>query len=204
MVLQLSKNTILEIFDEGGLLIVLPDFHLVELDKAATDILKKFDGAKRLQDVAIALAKEKGILPSQAIKEVQKICRELKKAGILQQPPIHIDSDKAISVHYAQNPKIIVKEPEDNNSAILFNQETNELKIINMVGWYIWQKCSIYTTLNDIVNTLAKAFTDVPQKQVARDINEFLINMSSGDFLKVKTRVISNDRHESHAHPSPC
>ncbi len=185
MYFKLSKNVVFEKFDEGGLAFILSDCRLIELDRTTRDIIKKFEKGKQLQDIAVELAKEKNMSLIDAKKNVKTITQTLKKAGILQT----IDSfkaDQATSARYAQNPKIIVKKTENNDGAVLFNQETNQIKIINRVGLYIWRQCSIYTTLKDIISKLEQAFDDVPRNQVARDVYSFLTTMSTGDFIKVQ------------------
>ncbi|MBD3385517.1 PqqD family peptide modification chaperone [candidate division KSB1 bacterium] len=186
MVLKLSENALLEIFDEGGLIFVFADCRMIDLDKMTTDIVNKLDGEKTLQAVARELAKEKDMPLTRAKTEVQKPCLELERVGILQKSPDRFNTNTAVEVQYVQNPKIVVNESDHNNGAILFNPGTNRVKTVNQVGWYIWQNCSVAKTAKDIIAQVKNAFEDVPHERVAKDVQDFLSHMSSNDFIQEK------------------
>jgi hypothetical protein len=46
MIYKLSKDAVLEIFDDGGLVLILPERRLVELNPSAVEIVQLLDGQR--------------------------------------------------------------------------------------------------------------------------------------------------------------
>ncbi len=44
-----------------------------------------------------------------------------------------------MSIHYLCNPDVVLRE-EDKSGALLFNPDTNQVKVINNTGLFIWNQ----------------------------------------------------------------
>jgi hypothetical protein len=91
-VYKLSSNAVLECFEDGGLVLLVPERRLVELNPTAMDIVNLFDGQRTLEQVAIELAKyydigqdiNHDIPPDHVLQDVLELSNELYQNGILE------------------------------------------------------------------------------------------------------------------------
>jgi hypothetical protein len=90
---KLSKDALLETFEEGALVLNLRDRHLVELNPSAAEIVSLLDGQRTPEQVADEIVKEHDISPdypiTQVIQDVLELCRELNRTGVLELQPDH-------------------------------------------------------------------------------------------------------------------
>ena len=87
-----------------------------------------------------------------------------------------------IASRYLRNPDVVLRE-EDEDGALLFNPDTNQVKVINPTGLFIWQQCDGQKGLDGIVKALLEAFEDAPADQVSQDVQEFLDGMLQSGFV---------------------
>jgi len=80
---KLSKDAILETFDDGGLVLILPERRLVELNPSAVEIIQLLDGHRTLDQVAAEISSKFDISMEQASQDVNDLCIDLSKSGIL-------------------------------------------------------------------------------------------------------------------------
>jgi hypothetical protein len=80
---KLSKDAILETFDDGGLVLILTDRRLVELNPTAVDILNLSNGKRTTEQVAAGIASKFGISLEQATQDVIELQNDLYKSGVL-------------------------------------------------------------------------------------------------------------------------
>jgi thiamine monophosphate synthase len=85
---KLSKDALLETFDDGGLVLVLPERRLVELNPSAVEIIKLLDGQRSPEQVAVEIAKNHDISDDYPVKhiiqDVLELCMELNSTGVLE------------------------------------------------------------------------------------------------------------------------
>ena len=79
----LSKDAALEIFDDGGLVLIISERRLVELNLTAVEILNLLDGTRTSQQVAAEFARIYEIPVEQAEQDVLDLCGDMLKSGIL-------------------------------------------------------------------------------------------------------------------------
>jgi hypothetical protein len=88
---KLSKNAVLETFDDGGLVLILPDRSLIELNPSAVAIVCLLDGHRTPEQVAVEIVKKHDISHNypitQVIQDVLELCRELNQSGVLELIP---------------------------------------------------------------------------------------------------------------------
>jgi len=90
------------------------------------------------------------------------------------------DDDKTC---FLRNPDVVLREEDPEEGALLFNPDTNQVKVINTTGLFIWQQCGIIRTLDQIVAEVQKSFAEVPSEQVNQDVKEFVDDMLASGFI---------------------
>jgi hypothetical protein len=84
----LSKNAILETFEDGGLLLLLPERRLIELNPTAVEIVKLLDGNRTQEQVVNEIVKYhdigSDISETQINQDMSELILELKQAGALE------------------------------------------------------------------------------------------------------------------------
>jgi len=88
------------------------------------------------------------------------------------------------SALFIRNPDVILRE-EEPDGALLFNPDTNQIRVINPTGLFIWNHCDGTRNFPAIVSALKEAFDDVPEKEVDHQVREFLEDMHANGFLGV-------------------
>lgn len=82
---------------------------------------------------------------------------------------------------FVRNPDVVLRE-EDPDGALLFNQDTNQIRVINSTGLFIWKQCDGKKDLPTIVAALKNAFAGVPEKEVGSEVKTFIDDMSANGF----------------------
>ena len=79
------------------------------------------------------------------------------------------------------NPDVVLRE-EDPDGALLFNPDTNQIRVINTTGLFIWKHCDGKKDMLAIVNALKEAFAEVPEMEIETQVNDFLDEMKASGF----------------------
>ena len=183
---KLSKDAVLETFDDGGLVLILPERRLVELNPSAVEIVRLLDSQRTPEQLATEIASKFGISVEQTSHDVNDLCYELSKSGILiQQKEGQENKDMTISPgeKLLCNPDVVLREEDPEEGGLLFNPDTNQVKVINATSLFIWQQCSVARTLEEIVAEVKKGFEEVPSEQVEQDVREFMDVMLTSGFI---------------------
>jgi hypothetical protein len=187
---KLSKDAVLETFEDGGLVLIVPERRLVEINPIAVDILNLLDGHRASEQVADEIIKSHDISHdisvTQVLQDVLELCVELQQSGVLEiQPDLQesVDMTTAVATNFLRNPDVVLREEDPDEGALLFNPDTNQVKVINTTGLFIWQQCGVARTLDEIVAEVQKGFDEVPSGQVAEDVKEFVDGMLASGFI---------------------
>jgi hypothetical protein len=89
----------------------------------------------------------------------------------------------SVTTCFLRNPDVVLREEDPDEGALLFNPDTNQVKVINTTGLFIWQQCGVARTLDEIIAEVQKGFDEVPLEQVAQDVQEFVDGMSASGFI---------------------
>ncbi len=84
--------------------------------------------------------------------------------------------------YFQCNPEVVLRE-EDEDGALLFNPDTNQVKIINITGLFIWKQCDGSRNLSDICQSLEENFENFTPEQVTQDISDYIKEMISAGFI---------------------
>ena len=96
-----------------------------------------------------------------------------------------MSQDTTTSMKYLKNPDVVLREEDPDEGALLFNPDTNHVKVINTTGLFIWQQCGNVHTLEEIIAEVEKNFDDVPSDKVTQDVEEFVNSMVTSGFLGI-------------------
>jgi hypothetical protein len=89
-----------------------------------------------------------------------------------------------LKISLARNPDVVLRE-EDPDGALLFNPDTNQIRVINSTGLFIWNHCDGKKDLPAIISALKKAFASVPEAEVEEQVKAFVDDMQSNGFLGI-------------------
>lgn len=85
MVFKMAPRMKLEVFEDGGLLLNLPDLSLTELNPTACEILQGADGSKSIESVAQVLALAYGIPVETALHDAVELFQQLHQGGMVEE-----------------------------------------------------------------------------------------------------------------------
>ena len=83
---------------------------------------------------------------------------------------------------YIQNPDVVLKE-EDTDGALVFNPDTDQIRVLNPTGFFIWQLCDGSRDLDGIVFAVNNHFEGVPEDQAAEQVEAFVSEMVEAGFI---------------------
>ncbi len=81
-----------------------------------------------------------------------------------------------------KNPDVVLRE-EDADGALLFNPDTNQIKVINTTGLFVWEKCDGKHNLDEIIASMDEAFEDVPVDRVKQEVQTFVDELLQTGFI---------------------
>jgi hypothetical protein len=96
-----------------------------------------------------------------------------------------MDQDKDLKIKYLRNPDVVLREEDPEEGALLFNPDTNHVKVINTTGLFIWQRCGTVHTLEEIIAEVQKDFDEIPPDKITQDIQGFVENMAATGFFGI-------------------
>jgi len=83
---------------------------------------------------------------------------------------------------YTRNPDVVLRE-EDRDGGLLFNPDTNQIRVLNMTGLFVWKSCDGSQNLSGIVSALQETFEEVPEDEVTNHVTEFVDDMVANGFI---------------------
>jgi hypothetical protein len=85
---KISKNAVIETFIDGGLVLIVPERCLVELNPSAVEIVNLLDGQRTPERVASEIANTHDLSHDYQItnilQDVLELCDKLEKSGVLE------------------------------------------------------------------------------------------------------------------------
>jgi hypothetical protein len=181
----------MEGFEDGALVLRLTDRHLVELNATAHFILARTDGRQDVARVAAAVAEAFEIPPAEAAQDTLALYGRLAEQGIVEPVVSHQEEEETFIVEkasddsprYMRNPDVVLREEDPDEGGLLFNPDTNQVKVLNTTGLFIWQQCQDGHTLDQIAAAVQTGFEDAPADAVAGDVKEFVEGMVESGFI---------------------
>jgi hypothetical protein len=85
---------------------------------------------------------------------------------------------------YLRNPDVVMRE-EDEDGSLLFNPDTDQIRILNHTGTFIWHRLDGSNDIRAIVAALLDEYQEVPENEVAGEVENFMNEMVSSGFIGV-------------------
>ena len=89
-----------------------------------------------------------------------------------------------ITPRYLVNPDVVLRE-EDPDGGLLFNPDTNQIRVLNHTGLFIWKKCDGKHDLKEIISGIQETYDGVPGDQVADQVKTYVDEMVCGGFIGI-------------------
>jgi len=83
---------------------------------------------------------------------------------------------------YLCNPDVGLRE-EDEEGGLLFNPDTNQVKIVNSTGLFIWKQFTKVNQPDLVAAAILRNFEEAPAEVVQADLKEFLDEMIHSGFI---------------------
>lgn len=82
------------------------------------------------------------------------------------------------------NPDVVLRE-EDEDGGLLFNPDTNQVKVVNTTGLFIWKKFLTVNNPEKVTSAVLKNFEEAVVADVQTDLDEFLNEMIQTGFIGI-------------------
>lgn len=189
LMFRVHPGAVLEGFEDGALVLRLEDRRLFELNPTAQYVLEHSDGQRDAAQVAAMLAEAFDIPESEALEDTLALYARLCEQRIVQAVDPNQEGggnrveEIEMSARYMTNPDVVLRE-EDEDGALLFNPDTNQVQVLNATGLFIWKQCDGAHDLATIVAAMEQAFEEAPAAdEVAQDVREFVKGMAAVGFI---------------------
>jgi hypothetical protein len=81
-------------------------------------------------------------------------------------------------VYMMASSDVVVREEGDEGEALLFDPETERIKVLNRTGLLLWNWCDGTRTRADLVAGLAGEYPTVDREVLAGDVDRFLEDLA--------------------------
>ena len=83
---------------------------------------------------------------------------------------------------FMRNPDVVLHE-EDPDGALVFNPDTDQIKVLNQTGFFIWRLCDGSHDMERIIARVRETFDGVPEDQVLIQVQDFVNDMVGSGFI---------------------
>ena len=90
----------------------------------------------------------------------------------------------ALPPRFMRNPDVVLHE-EDSDGALVFNSDTDQIKVLNQTGFFIWRLCDGSHDMESIIARVRETFDEVPEDQVSGQVQEFVNEMVGSGFIGI-------------------
>ena len=176
---------VIEDFNNESLIFQPVSRKMIKINSVTRDILHCLNGKITTDELIHDMALVYDMTFDLLSKDVQNILSDLAKQCIVKDitPLSQVkDFNKMRDTKYSINPDISCR-IEENDGALLFNPETDAVNVINPIGLAIWQSLEYPKCKKEIIEYLLDTCEDVPEDQVAQDVNDFIDKLQAAGFI---------------------
>lgn len=83
---------------------------------------------------------------------------------------------------FVRNPDVVLREDEP-DGGLLFNPDTNQIRVLNPTGLFLWKNCAETRDLEGLVKALREEFEGVPDGEVQSQVTSFMEDMVANGFI---------------------
>ncbi len=183
-IFRVSPDVLIEDFADGSLGLRLQDHRLFQFNLSEQRVLALTDGSRSVDQIAAEIAEQFYVGRAQAAADVVSLYGKWLSQGVLCAPEQSEEGKTGMDdqARYLRNPDVALRE-EDEDGGLLFNPDTNQIKVLNPTGLFIWQQCDGTHGAAEIAQAIRDAFDEVPEDQITQDVDEFIEGMVQSGFL---------------------
>ena len=181
VVLRIKKSIVVESFDDGALLLNLNTEEIIDVDSIDSWLLDRVDGSISVNGLKQAFIKS----CSPSIVNAEQLFYDKIRSYTERKILYPVGGGREIymdETYYIQNSDVNIRE-EDDDGALLYNPDLDQVKLLSLSGTFIWKLCSVERTVGDIVKAIRQNFDDVPEEDVIADVEDFLEQMLVAGFM---------------------
>lgn len=94
------------------------------------------------------------------------------------------EEQPALPQRFMMNPDVVLHE-EDPDGALVFNPDTDQIKVLNETGLFIWRLCDGSHDMAGIIARVRETFDEVPEDQVSGQVQDFINDMVGSGFIGI-------------------
>jgi len=189
-VFQHAHQVVMEGFEDGALVLRPSDRRVLELNPTGQAIFAQTDGRRSAGEIAASLAETYQVPVAEVEQDVLTLYQQLSRVGIVQlidheqeaKENAIVTEASATNRRYVRNPDVVLREEEE-EGGLLFDPDTNQVKVVNTTGLFLWKQFDGSRDLDEIVANLKQAFEGAPAEEVTKDVQDFVEAMASSGFL---------------------
>ena len=83
---------------------------------------------------------------------------------------------------FIRNPDVVLHE-EDEDGALVFNPDNDQVKVLNRTGFFIWNLCDGKHEMDGMIIALINSFDGTTDHQVSRQVASFIDEMVKSGFI---------------------
>jgi hypothetical protein len=119
---------------------------------------------------------------------VLKLYVKLNQSGVLElQTDLQENADMTtvVAAYFLRNPDVVLRE-EDEDGGLLFNPDTNQIRVLNNTGLFIWKMCDGTSDFPDFLAAIRESYEEVPEEQTDIQIKGFIDDMVASGFIGIQ------------------
>lgn len=182
-IFSLAPDILLENFGDTTLVLRGAGHKVFELNPTAHLILSKTDGQRTAAAVALEVQQAFGMSEAGALRETVALYDDLLARYLVRiTGGIAMSSIEFGTKLFSRNPDVLLREANP-DGALLFNPDTNQVKVLNATGLFIWQQCDGSLNVSEMAEAVAAIFAGGTKDEIAQDVQEFLQTMMESGFI---------------------
>jgi hypothetical protein len=83
---------------------------------------------------------------------------------------------------FIRNPDVVLHE-EEPDGALIYNPDTDQIRVLNQTGFFVWQLCDGSHDMQSLVAGVRDSFDKVPDDNVSGQVEDFVNEMVGAGFI---------------------
>jgi len=173
-----NPDVLVETLTDGSLVLNVKTRGVIEISSDEDWLFKQIKKGNTQEKIKNYFFNKMQTSQKKIDNHIECMYNDLLKKKIIQ------DRGEIMKSKYMQNPIVNLRE-EDEDGALLFNPDSNRIQLLNSTGFFIWKLCSEGKTLSEISEAVRQEYSDVPEKQLDKDMKQFLDEMVEIGFIEI-------------------
>jgi hypothetical protein len=179
----LADDVVIENFGDSALVLRGANRKVFEINHIAQVVLSKTDGQRPVVAVASEIMQIFAMSKDDAIRETVASYNELQAHKLIRlKGGTSMSTEEFSQRQFVKNPDVLLRESGP-DGALLFDPDTNQVKVLNPTGLFIWQQCDGTLNVSEIIQAMLAVFDGANEAEMAKDVQAFLEAMVETGFI---------------------